>query len=216
MLPKNDKSVSRLSIFYRQVKHKRIRNRFYSKAQCFRAGFSGVSFYNVNFKGAALTNCSFKGADFQQVEFLGSNLKKSNFTNARFKSCVFSAALVKDANFKGCTFEDCIFVNINLDAAKNVFVDSRNNEILTRHPSPAVSDEIIKLLNDLRFDKNIQNSRVLHLKGGKVNGLTLDQLISFLGEESLKQGLLSLQGKLPSRIITAADLCRTIDRAARG
>ncbi|WP_196351649.1 pentapeptide repeat-containing protein, partial [Vibrio campbellii] len=82
MLPKNQKGLSRLSLFYSKSRIKNIRNKFYSKAQCFRANFSNASFINVNFKGAILTNCSFKHAEFSQVEFLGSNLKKSNFTNA--------------------------------------------------------------------------------------------------------------------------------------
>ncbi|AUI86244.1 hypothetical protein BS333_07490 [Vibrio azureus] len=214
MLPKNQKGLSRLSLFYNKSRVKNIRNKFYSKAQCFRANFSNVSFVNVNFKGAILTSCSFNNAEFSQVEFLGSNLKKSNFTNAKFKYCVFSAALLKKSNFKGCTFENCIFINTNVDVAKNmIFGDT--NRFYSQHPSPVLSASTIGLLDKLRFHPKIQNSRVLHLKGGKLNSLTLFSLLERLGEEKLAVGLKKLNGTLPYRIVTANGLCNAIDKASR-
>lgn len=214
MLPKGKKGLSRLSIFYRKSKARDIRNKFYSKAQCFRANFSQASFFNVNFKGAILTSCSFKSASFSQVEFLGSNLKKSNFTNSTFKHCVFSGVLMKKANFKGCRFENCIFVNTNLGAAKNMTIDE-NNTLLSHHPIVEVSSELMELFNGLRFHPKIQNSRVLHLKGGKLNSLTVMSLLQRLGENCLQRGLTNLQGNLPYRVVTANGLFNAIDRANR-
>lgn len=214
MLPKGKNNLSRLSVFYRKTKTRNIRNKFYSKAQCFRADFSKSSFIDVNFKGAILTSCNFKGATFTQVEFLGTNLKKSNFTDATFKYCIFSRALIKNSNFRNCTFENCIFVSTNITVAKNIVV-SESNRIFKRQPSPEVSQETLTLLDDLRFNPKVQNSRVLHLKGGKINAITLNSLIERLGEKRLKRGLLALNGTLPYRIITANRLCNAIDRAAR-
>lgn len=214
MLPKGKKGIYRLSVFYCKTKTKNIRNKFYSKAQCFRADFSGTSFTDVNFKGAVLTSCNFRKAKFTQVEFLGTNLKKSNFTDATFKCCVFSRALMKESNFKNCTFEDCIFVNTNVTVAKNIVIDE-NNRIFKHQPSPEVSQEILILLDGFRFNPNLQNSRVLHLKGGKINTLTLQILVERLGERRLKRGLLALKGTLPYRITNANRLCSAIDSAAR-
>ncbi|EJT1341193.1 pentapeptide repeat-containing protein [Vibrio alginolyticus] len=214
MLPKNQKGLSRLSLFYSKSRIKNIRNKFYSKAQCFRANFSNASFINVNFKGAILTNCSFKHAEFSQVEFLGSNLKKSNFTNATFRYCVFSATLLKKSNFKGCTFENCIFVNTNVNVAKNMIIGD-SNRFFSQHPSPVVSASTMHLLDELRFHPKIQNSRVLHLKGGKLNSLTVFSLLERLGEEKLVVGLKNLNGTLPYRIVTANGLCNAIDKASR-
>lgn len=214
MLPKKQKGLSRLSLFYSKTRVKNIRNKFYSKAQCFRANFSNTSFVNVNFKGAILTSCSFKNAEFSQVEFLGTNLKKSNFTNAVFKYCVFSAALLKKSNFKGCVFDSCIFVNTNVKLAKNMVIDN-SNLCYSQHPNPAVSEQIMKLLDSLRFNPRIHNSRVLHLKGGKVNSLTLFSLLERLGEDKLLTGLTNLNGFLPYRIVTANGLCNVIDKASR-
>ncbi|QUI71924.1 pentapeptide repeat-containing protein [Pseudoalteromonas sp. M8] len=214
MLPKKQKGLSRLSLFYRKSRVKNIRNKFYSKAQCFRANFSNASFVNVNFKGAILTSSNFKNAEFSQVEFLGSNLKKSNFTNAKFKYCVFSAALLKKSNFKGSTFENCIFVNTNVNVAKNMII-SDSNRFFPQRPLPVVSASTISLLEELRFHPKIQNSRVLHLKGGKLNSLTLFSLLERLGEEKLVIGLKKLNGNLPYRIVTANGLCNAIDKASR-
>ncbi|WP_028305347.1 pentapeptide repeat-containing protein [Oceanospirillum maris] len=214
MLPKKQKGLSRLSLFYGKTRVKSIRNKFYSKAQCFRANFSNTSFFNVNFKGAILTSCRFKNAEFSQVEFLGTNLKKSNFTDAVFKSCVFSAALLKNSNFKGCIFENCIFVNTNLKLAKNIVIDD-SNRFYSQRPTPVVSECIMNLLDGLRFNSRIHNSRVLHLKGGKVNSLTLFSLLERLGEDKLLMGLKSLNGFLPYRIVTANGLCNVIDKAGR-
>ncbi|EOX3951439.1 pentapeptide repeat-containing protein [Vibrio alginolyticus] len=214
MLPKKQKGLSRLSLFYSKTRVKNIRNKFYSKAQCFRANFSNASFVNVNFKGAILTNCSFKNAEFSQVEFLGSNLKKSNFSNSKFKYCVFSAALLKKSNFKGCTFERCIFVNTNVSLAKNMVIGD-NNRFYSQHPSPVLSTNTEELLNELRFNSRIHNSRVLHLKGGKLNSLTLFTLLERLGEVRLINGLKTLNGSLPYRIVTANGLCNVIDKASR-
>lgn len=214
MLPKRRKGLSRLSVFYKKTKFKQIRNKFYSKAQCFKANFSNTSFTNVNFKGAILTSCSFKNSSFSQVEFLGTNLKKSNFKGASFKYCIFSSALMKKTNFSNCRFERCTFVNTNLDAAKNMALDS-SNIVLTRHPSPVLDDELQALVDALRFHPKLQNSRVLHLKGGKVNGLTMQSLIDRLGIAKLKVGLKNLNGDLPYRVVTANGLCNAIDRASR-
>lgn len=214
MLPKKQKGLSRLSLFYSKTRVKNIRNKFYSKAQCFRANFSNASFVNVNFKGAILTNCSFKSAEFSQVEFLGSNLKKSNFSNATFKYCVFSAALLKKSNFKGCTFENCMFVNTNVNVAKNMIIGD-GNRFYSQHPAPVISEITMGLLDELRYNPKIQNSRVLHLKGGKVNSLTLFSLLKRLGEDKLVIGLKNLNGSLPYRIVTANGLCNAIDKASR-
>lgn len=214
MLPKGKRGLSRLSIFFRKTKTKNIKNKFYSKAQCFRANFAGTSFINVNFKGAILTSCCFKSANFVQVEFLGTNLKKSNFTNATFKNCIFSGALMKKSNFKGCSFENCIFVNTNINVAKNLVI-GQNNKQLKNQPVVEVSSETMKLLDELRFNPKLQNSRVLYLKGGKINSLTLMSLLQRLGEDRLKSGLIQLNGSLPYRVITANGLCNAIDRVTR-
>lgn len=210
MIPKR-KNLSRLVIFRTKSRTNQIINKFYSKAFCYKAIFSKVKFINVNFKGATLTNCSFKNAFFFNVEFLGTNLKNSNFSGATFKNCLFSATLLKKVNFSGAKFENCTFVSVNLNVAKNLCLTD-NNSILAVHKLIDLDNELEKLFNQYKFHPKIQNSRVLYLKGGKLNSLTINMLISNLGKEKCKQGLVNLDKYLSFRIITSYQLLSVIDK----
>lgn len=175
--------------------------------------FSNVTFNHVNFKGATLTHCSFKNASFIDVEFLGANLKKSNFSNASFKHCVFSAALLKGTKFKNAHFENCTFVSTNLDVAKDVRLD-KSNKIFPTHFMPQLDSELVEIFDSYRFHPKLQNTRVLHLKSGKLNSLTINLLISRLGATTCKKGLLNLDLLLSTRVVTAYQFCNLIDKAS--
>jgi hypothetical protein len=214
MLPKRNKKLTRLSLFFGKSRLKNINNKFYSKAQCYKANFSNVEFRNVNFKGAILTSCIFKNAKFYQVEFLGSNLKKCNFTGSTFKQCIFVGALLRKANFKGCNFEQCIFINTNIKNCKNMNI-SNENQMLGVYPRIDIPDDIKSMIDNIRYHKFIQNSRILHLKGGKINNLTMKLILERLGEEKIRRALKNLGGELPRRVITSNGLCNIIDAASR-
>lgn len=212
MIPKR-KGLSRLSVFHKQARQSRYNNKFFSKALCYMARFPNVEFNNVNFKGAVLTHCSFKNALFVDVEFLGTNLKKSNFTGAVFKNCVFSAAIIKGTNFQNSQFKNCTFVSTNLNVSKNLKL-SEDNQIFTTHIMPDIDFELLELFNLYRYHKKIQNSRVLYLKTGKLNSLTINILISCLGADKCKQGLMNLDSYLSTQVVTASQLCNLIDKAS--
>jgi uncharacterized protein YjbI with pentapeptide repeats len=213
MLPKK-KNLSRLVIFRKKSKEMKITNKFYSKAFCYKAIFSNVKFINVNFKGAILTNCSFKNSSFFNVEFLGTNLKNSNFSGAIFKNCIFSATLLKNVNFKNTKFENCIFVSVNFNVVKNLELNTDINQILSTHNLIPLNKELEELFNKYKFHQNLQNSRVLYLKSGKLNSLTVNMIMSNLGEKKCKQGLINLEKNLSSRIVTSYQLCSLIDKSS--
>ena len=208
MLPKKQ-NLSRLNIFYSKSRGD-IKNKFYSKALCYKAVFSKSKFYNVNFKGAILSNCSFKEAIFHNVEFLGTNLKKSNFTNTKFIDCTFSATLLKNTNFKNAEFKNCIFVNIDTKKAKNFEIDITKNTFLSSHILPDIDNELVELLNALRFHPKLHNTRVLHLKSGKLNSLTLQIILSTMSQEECKRKLYLLESKLNTPVITAYQLSKIL------
>lgn len=214
MLPKGNKKLTRLSLFFGKSRYSIINNKFYSKAQCFKANFTNVKFFNVNFKGAILTNCTFKSAQFYKVEFLGSNLKKSIFTGSTFKQCIFVNALLKKSNFKNCKFDQCIFINTNITNAKNLEITG-SNQILKKYPEIKLSHDIQLLIDKLRYHPFIQNSRVLHLRGGKVNNLTMKLILERLGENKFRRALEHLDGNLPRRVITSSSFCDIIDNASK-
>lgn len=212
MLPKK-KGLSRLAIFRKKARQGHFYNKFYSKAFCYMANFSNMTFNHVNFKGATLTHCSFKKSSLIDVEFLGTNLKKSNFANASFKYCIFSAALLKGTKFKGAHFENCTFISSNLKVSKDLVFDN-SNKILSVHTMPELDSELIHLLNNYRFHPKLQNTRVLFLKSGKLNSLTINLLLSYLSINQCKKGLKNLERYLSSRVVTAYQLVTLIDKAS--
>lgn len=213
MIPKK-KGFSRLCVFRKRSRQSHYSNKFYSKSFCYMAIFSNVTFNHVNFKGATLTHSSFKNALFIDVEFLGTNLKKSNFSNARFKHCIFSAALLKGTKFKNAHFENCTFVSTNLDVSKDLLLD-KGNKIFPTHFMPQLDSELIEMFDSYRFHPKLQNTRVLHLKSGKLNSLTTNLLLSRLDVVACKKGLLNLDSWLSIRVVTAYQLCNLIDKASR-
>ncbi|WP_080962166.1 pentapeptide repeat-containing protein [Chromobacterium subtsugae] len=210
MIPSHKKNLQKLAIFHKKIKKQVIKNKFYSKSHCFRATLSNVKLTNVNFKGAILTKCSFKQSQFVSVDFLGTNLKGSNFTDATFKRCIFVGTLLDRANFKGCSFKNCYFVNTNLSRSKNLAIDS-SNIILNNYPKFDISLELSALVSSIWEHPNIHYSRVLRLKGGRVNHLTLNILLNKYGEHGLIHRLQRLGGELPCRVVTAHSLCWMID-----
>lgn len=210
MIPSRKKGFQKLFLFRKKSSHTVIKNKFYSKSQCFQALFYKVMFINVNFKGAILTKCSFKKAKFSGVDFHGTNVRKSNFSGAKFNRCLFVNALLYEANFKGCTFANCVFVNTNIQRAKNIQLDD-SNELLKRYPELEISPSLKDALDQLRDNKYISNSRVLHLKGGKINQLTIKLLSERFSEAELLEKLHAVKAKLAKRVVTSKSLLDFID-----
>ncbi len=210
MVPSRKKGFQKLFIFRKKSKKSLIKNKFYSKVQCFQASFPKVNFINVNFKGAILTKCSFKQAKFSGIDFLGTNLRKSNFLQSDFSHCLFVNALLDKANFKGCTFTNCVFVNTNLYRSKHLQIND-SNQILTSYPTLEISSSLKFALDELKQNEYLSNNRVLHLKGGKINQLTIKLLLERFSEAELLKKLHLVKTKLAKTIVTAKSLSDFID-----
>ena len=74
-----------------------------------------------------------------------------------------------------------------------------------------MDEELIELFDSFRFHPKLQNSRVLHLKGGKLNSLTIRIILSNLNQDECKNKLKSLDSKLNSRIVTAYQLLNLLE-----
>lgn len=85
-------------------------------------------------------------------------------------------------------------------------IDYKNNTFLSTHTLPYIDEELTILLNEFRFHPKLHNNRVLHLKNGKLNSLTIRIILSHLNLDEFKFKLQSLEPKLNSRIITAYQL----------
>lgn len=210
MLSRKNKKVNRFSIFFIKNRRTFIKNKFYSKAHCFKVNFSENKFINVNFKGAMLTNCNFKKAKFINVEFFGTNLKKSNFKNAIFERCIFSGALLSNANFNDATFKNCIFLNTSLKDAKKIDIKEVANFYL-KHQNLSIDEELKMAVNNYKLDEKIKNTRILHQRGGGINTVTITILLMRYKVEVLTELLNRMVGNLPRRVITIADFENMLD-----
>jgi len=210
MIPSRKKGFQKVFIFRKKSNKSFIKDRFYSKVQCWKANFSQVNFINVNFKGAILTKCSFKQAKFSGIDFLGTNLRKSNFRQSTFSHCLFVNALLDKANCEGCTFTNCVFVNTNLYRSQNLQIND-SNQILKSYPNLEINSLLKFALDELEQNKYLSNSRVLHLKGGKINQLTIKLLLERFGEAELPNKLHLVKTKLAKTIVTAKSLSDFID-----
>ena len=55
---------------------------------------------------------------------------------------------------------------------------------------------------------------LITLKNGKLNSLTVNMIISNLGEEKCKQGLINLEKNLSSMVVTSYQLCSLINKSS--
>ncbi|WP_455026691.1 pentapeptide repeat-containing protein [Neisseria elongata] len=182
--------INRLIIFHKDCRRKDFYSCNFSKSRSFKGRFNNSTFKNTNFRGAILTKCSFQNSSFTNVEFMGTNLKGSNFKNSIFKFCIFSATLLKNANFTGCRFEKCYFIATNLNVSKKLIVDEQLNSILATHPLvPNLQKETLKLFNRIKIIPQLSYSRILFLKKGRLNSITVKMLLEKYNEEQIRIAL---------------------------
>lgn len=104
-------------------------------------------------------------------------------------------------------------MSVDLNVVKNLELNT-DNKILSTHNLIPLNKELEELFNQYKFNRNLQNSRVLHLKNGKLNSLTVNMIISNLGEEKCKQGLINLEKNLSSMVVTSYQLCSLINKSS--
>lgn len=165
-----------------------ISNRLFSKVSAIKKKFNGYRFSNICLKGATLSGCGFNNCNFYGVDFVGTNLKKCNFSGSKFIRCMFVGARVSGSNFKGATFERCIFVNQSFEKSKNfAHPNFSSMQYPTQVGGPSVR-ELFSQLDEL-ISGRFRYARLVKLKGGKLNNLSLDLLIRRFTENMLERKL---------------------------
>ncbi|MBG6888376.1 MULTISPECIES: pentapeptide repeat-containing protein [Pseudomonas aeruginosa group] len=166
-------------------REKNISNRLLSKVSAIKKKFNEYRFSNICLKGATFSGCGFKNCNFYGVDFVGANLKKCNFSGSKFVRCIFVGVRVSGSNFKGATFENCTFVNQSFEKSKNfVHPDFSAMQYPTQVGGLSVR-ELFAHLDEL-IPGRFRYARLVKLKGGKVNNLTLYLLIRRFTEDVLE------------------------------
>ena len=86
-----------------------------------------------------------------------------------------------------------------------------SNTILYQYPKLEISTELKNELEKLKTHKFIANSRVLHIKGGKINHLSIYLILKTIDEDTFLKKIKLLNGELPYRIITARSFYKLIE-----
>lgn len=144
-------------------------NRVYSKSICLKINFSNKLFLNANLRGSKFKNCKFNSAKFICIDFNGVIFKKAKFVNVIFKKCLFYGTIFDDCSFLECNFENCVFINTNIE---EIGIPENKNTILTYPPKISLSEQTLVEIERYKKIKKLSVSRLLHIKGGKLNNAT--------------------------------------------
>ncbi|HFP9335666.1 TPA: pentapeptide repeat-containing protein [Raoultella planticola] len=164
-------------------------NGVYSKSICSKINFSNITFLNINLRGSIFKRTKFNGSKFICCDFNGVNFNCIKFKNTEFKKCLFYGTIFKKSTFDNCQFKECFFINIKIEALPAL---NRSNFILKKHPYILLSTDFIEKLNQFKKIEHLTKSRLIHIKGGKINHATF-YAISTLFKNKDETVILSLE-----------------------
>lgn len=174
----------------------------FKRSHCYDCDFSESNFDYASFRGAHFKSCNFYGASFKAAEFVGTNLKKSRFKRARFEDVVFEGANLEGVDFADATFKNVVFVGCDITQAKNLNTVSVNIKIFEEMPSLEISEALQQAVLGAMENKYIKASRVLDLKDGRINPISMMRLLSHFEEKTLIKGLQLMKGKIDNDFCT--------------
>lgn len=171
----------------------------FEKTKSYHTNFENAHFAGTSLRAARMKYCNFTNCVFTGTEFIGTNLRGSKFICAKFIDCIFSGVVLDKANFKGATFSNCYIVGVSGKSAYNFPNNLSGNIVLsTMPPQKAIDNQLNTIIESLREQDYIRRSHTLHLKGGKVNTLT----IMILREKYSNDQLIHLLPLLPQFVTT--------------
>lgn len=172
----------------RRITHNFI-NCVYSKSICSKIDFSNVIFINANLRGSIFKQTKFNGSKFICSDFNGVHFNHIKFKNTEFKKCLFYGTVFKKNTFDNCHFKGCIFINIKTEALPTL---NKTNLILKSPPFISFSTSFIAKINQFKEIEHLTKSRLIHIKGGKINHATFYAITTLFSKEEEKI-LLSLE-----------------------
>ena len=159
------------------------------RSHCYDCDFSESNFDYASFRGAHFKSCNFYGASFKAAEFVGTNLKKCRFKKAKFEDTIFEGANLDGVDFAGAVFKNVIFVGCDVTQAKNLNTISVNIKIYEEMPELEISEELQQAVAVAMENKHVKASRVLDLKDGGINPISMMRLLNHFEERTLVKGL---------------------------
>lgn len=205
------KSINLLFRIRGQRPNRTYENKYYCNSRCYKAVFSKILFYNVNFRRSIITKTSFKKSNLIGVDFWNANLKGSNFSEANLENVIFVNTKLDYVNFKNTVFNNTYFVNTNLDKVKNLNINLEGIIILKKYPTIELSTALKDVLLDFKHYKNFYKTKILHLSQSKLNKFNIFILLKHFSEEELITKLTKLKEN-KKRINTLNHLVETLKK----
>lgn len=183
-----------------------------TKSKCYNSNFSNSNFDYVCFRGAHMKSCFFAGCSFTGAEFVGSNLKESKFAEAKFENTVFESVKLEGADFKDAVFKNTIFLASNLEGVKNLNLEDENIRVFETMPQADMSDALRQAVEKAMENKYVKKARVLDTREGKINDLSVIILLENFDEETLINGLNSVDAHIDRDFFTLSFIIKLINK----
>ena len=179
----------------------------FEKTSSYNSCFKQANFNFASLRGAKMKFCDFTQASFVGSEFVGTNFRGSNFNGAHFEDAIFWCSVLDKTNFERASFERCYFIGTGTSKARKFPADTTGITFLSKLPPVSdFSSALLQVVQDLRMNDIIRRSHTLHLKGGRVNTLTLQILLMDYSEDTLITLLPQIPPLLTSQFYTLSYL----------
>lgn len=210
----------KLKLLPRYASRKKIITRkyiigIYSKSVCSKIDFSNITFINTNLRGSIFKQTKFNGSKFIYSDFNGVHFNCIKFKNTEFKRCLFYGTIFKKSTFDNCHFKECIFINMKTELLPEL---DMSNFVLKRPPFISLSTSFIEKLSQFKKIEHLTKSRLIHIKGGKVNHATFYAITTLFSNDEKTLLLLLVktfekQGKkIPYTVGSLIENLKNIDR----
>jgi Uncharacterized low-complexity proteins len=202
----------RIQAFKKIIKDRPFSTKYYCKSRLFQVSYINCKFVDVSFRGAIITDCSFRNCLLRGVEFNGTNLKNTSFKNAVLDNVIFTSAKLNNTNFQGAKFINVRFICTDLSFAKHISAKQDGIILEKTILKPIMSESLSKCINTLYCNKYLSQTRLLHLKGGKINFKNISVLLNYFGEDELILKLNLLNKKITDYIPTISSLIKNLKK----
>ncbi|MGL4362908.1 MAG: pentapeptide repeat-containing protein [Cellulosilyticaceae bacterium] len=192
--------------------HKNFMYQDLKRSHCYDCDFTGSNFDFASFRGAHFKSCNFFGASFKAAEFVGSNLKKSRFKKAHLEDALFEGVNLDATDFEGAVFKNVIFVGCDVSKAKNLNVVSVNIKIYDEMPTLEMSVELQEAIAEALENPYIKASRVLDVKDGGINTISIMRLLVHYTEENLIIGLKQMKNEISNDFCTLSYIMKFLGK----
>ncbi len=179
----NNADKKRYSYCNLDSRHSCFIHKNFNKTCSYHTNFSHSKFINVSLIGAKFKFSSLFGAEFDNCYIRGALFRRCNLQNCTFRNCIISSTIFERCKVKNCFFENCKILHVKLPQSIKY---SESTKIFENYPRVSqFKAELCYEIEQLRRNRFIRRSSVLHLKKDRIETISLSVLVEVFGEDFL-------------------------------